>query len=83
MNVSAIIAALVLEQWRPLGERQGVSAALAAWATWLERAFNGGERQHGITAWLVAVLPPVALVVVLHALLSAAGWVFALALDVA
>jgi adenosylcobinamide-phosphate synthase len=83
MNVSAIIAALVLEQWRPLGERQGVSAALAAWATWLERAFNGGERQHGITAWLVAVLPPVALVIVLHALLSAAGWVFALALDVA
>jgi adenosylcobinamide-phosphate synthase len=83
MNVSAIIAALVLEQWRPLGERKGVSAALAAWASYLERAFNGGERQHGITAWLVAVLPPVALAILLHALLSAAGWVFALAFDVA
>ena len=83
MNAIAIIAALTIEQWRPLGERKGVSAALAAWASYLERAFNGGERQHGITAWLVAVLPPVALVIVLHALLSAAGWVFALALDVA
>jgi len=83
MNAIAIIAALTIEQWRPLGERKGVSAALAAWASYLERAFNGGERQHGITAWLVAVLPPVALVIVLQALLSAAGWVFALALDVA
>ena len=83
MSVSAVIAALVIEQWRPLGERKGVSAALAAWASWLERAFNGGERQHGITAWLVAVLPPVALAILLHALLSAAGWVFALAFDVA
>ena len=83
MNAIAIIAALTIEQWRPLGERKGVSAALAGWASWLERAFNGGERQHGITAWLVAVLPPVALVILLYALLSAAGWVFALALDVA
>jgi adenosylcobinamide-phosphate synthase len=83
MNAIAIIAALAFEQWRPLGERKGVSAALAAWAAYLERAFNGGERQHGITAWLVAVLPPVALAILLHALLSAAGWVFALAFDVA
>src|SRR5687767_2893529 len=83
MSVSAIIAALVIEQWRPLGERRGVSAALAAWASYLERAFNGGERQHGIVAWLVAVLPPVALAILLHALLAAAGWVFALVFDIA
>lgn len=83
MSVFAIIAALVVEQWRPLGERKSVSAALAAWAAYLERAFNGGERQHGMVAWLVAVLPPVAAAILLHALLSAAGWVFALAFDIA
>jgi len=83
MTVIAIIAALVIEQWRPLGERRGVSAALAAWAAYLERAFNGGERQHGVVAWLVAVLPPVGVVIVLHALLAAAGWVFALAFHAA
>ena len=83
MTVIAIIAALVIEQWRPLGERRGVSAALAAWAAYLERAFNGGERQHGIVAWLVAVLPPVGVVIVLHVLLAAAGWVFALAFHAA
>jgi cobalamin biosynthesis protein CobD/CbiB len=83
MSVFAIIAALVIEQWRPLGDRKAVSATLAAWATYLERAFNGGERQHGRIAWLVAVLPPVLVAVALHALLSAGGWLFALAFDIA
>src|SRR5215216_3976281 len=83
MSVFAIIAALVIEQWRPLGERKDVSAALAGWAGWLERSFNGGERQHGIVAWLVAVLPPVIVAIALHALLAAAGWLFALAFNIA
>jgi adenosylcobinamide-phosphate synthase len=83
MSVLAIIAALVIEQWRPLGERQGVQAALDAWAVWLERSFNGGERRHGVTAWLVGILPPVVLALVLHVLLSAAGSPFALIFDIA
>src|SRR5262245_7182001 len=83
MSVMAIIGALVIEQWRPLGERRGVAAALETWTSYLERAFNGGERQHGMVAWLVGVLPPVGLAILLHALLDAAGWVFALAFDVA
>jgi adenosylcobinamide-phosphate synthase len=83
MSVLAIIAALVIEQWRPLGERKSVSSALAAWSAWLERSFNGGERQHGIVAWLVAVVPPVLVAIVLHELLEEAGWVFALAFNVA
>jgi cobalamin biosynthesis protein CobD/CbiB len=82
MSVLAIIAALVVEQWRPLGERPGVQTALATWAGWLERSFNGGERQHGVTAWLVGIVPPIALAIMLHALSSAAGWPFALLLDI-
>ncbi len=83
MSVIAIIAALLIEQWRPVGERHGVQGALGAWAGWLERSFNGGERRHGVTAWLVGILPPVALALVLHALASAAGWLLAFLLDVA
>jgi adenosylcobinamide-phosphate synthase len=83
MSVLGIIAALLIEQWRPLGERKGVSAVLAAWAGMLERAFDGGERRHGTVAWLVAVLPPVAAAIVLDALLGAAGWLLALAFEVA
>src|SRR2546423_3257770 len=61
MSVLAIIAALVIEQWRPLGDRKALQGTLAAWASWLEQSFNGGERRHGTVAWLVAVLPPVLL----------------------
>ena len=73
MGVLAIIAALLLEQWRPLGERKFVAAALAAWAGWLEQPFNGGECRHGIVAWLVAVLPPALAAVGVHYLLYAAA----------
>ncbi len=69
MAVLAIIAALVLEQWRPLGDRKAVYAALAGWADWLERSFNAGERRHGTIAWLIAVLLPVAATLALYALL--------------
>ena len=59
MGVFAIIAALLIEQWRPLVERRSLQAAIGAWAAWLEHTFNGGEERHGLVAWLVAVLPPV------------------------
>ena len=60
MSVLAIIAALVIEQWRPLGERKGVQAALAAWRSWLEKSFNGGQRRHGLIAWTAHSTPRVA-----------------------
>jgi adenosylcobinamide-phosphate synthase len=83
MNVLAIIAALLLEQWRPLAERKSVAGALAGWAGWLEQSFNGGERRHGVVAWCVAVLPPVAATALLGLLLQQAGFVFAAVFNVA
>jgi len=82
MSVVAIIAALVIEQWRPLGQRFAVQGTLGAWAGWLEQSFNGGERHHGVIAWLVAVLPPVALAVALHYLLFALHPLLALAFNI-
>ena len=55
MGAVAIIAALLLEQWRPLSDRRAVHSALAGWADWLERSFNAGLSHHGIIAWLIAV----------------------------
>jgi len=83
MSVVAIVAALLLEQWRPLAERKSVAAVIGGLAAWLEQSFNGGERRHGVVAWLVAVLPAVAAAIVLHALLSAVSSLLALALNVA
>ena len=50
MGVLAIIAALLLEQWRPLSDRKVVAQAFKAWADWLERSFNAGESRHGVQA---------------------------------
>jgi adenosylcobinamide-phosphate synthase len=83
MSVLAIIAALLLEQWRPLAERKNVAAVLHGLALRLEQSFNGGERRHGAVAWMVAVLPGVAGAIVLHALLYAASPLLAFAFNVA
>jgi adenosylcobinamide-phosphate synthase len=82
VSVLAVIAALLLEQWRPLGERKTYFAALAAWAGWLERSFNAGESRHGLIAWLVAVVPPVAAALALYALLAWMSPLLALAFNV-
>ena len=83
MSVLAIVAALLLEQWRPLAERKNVAAALGGFAAWLEQSFNGGERRHGAVAWLVAVIPAVVGAIALHAALYAMNPLLALAFNVA
>jgi len=69
MGIIAIIAALILEQWRPLGDRKAVFLALSGWADWLERSFNAGESRHGMIAWLIAALVPAAAALALYAAL--------------
>lgn len=83
MGVIAIIAALVLEQWRPLGDRRAVYAALAAWADWLERSFNAGQSRHGAIAWLIAALAPLAVAGLLYAALFWINPLAALLLNIA
>ena len=83
MSVLSIIAALLLEQWRALDHRQGLQQLLAAGATWLEQAFNGGERRHGMIAWLVAVVPLVVASVLIHQLLLSVHFLLALAFHIA
>jgi adenosylcobinamide-phosphate synthase len=83
VSALAIIAALVIEQWRPLGERTALQGSLAAWAGSLEQSFNGGERRHGVVAWLVAVVPLVLAAAALHYLLHTVHGLLALIFNVA
>jgi adenosylcobinamide-phosphate synthase len=83
MSAIAIVAALLLEQWRPLGDRKAVFALLARWANWLERSFNAGAARHGMVAWLVAVLPALAAAIALHYALLWASPLLAIAFNVA
>jgi adenosylcobinamide-phosphate synthase len=82
MSVLAIVAALILEQWRPLGDRKAYFAVLARWGNWLERSFNAGEARHGTTAWLVAVLPVLAASIVAYYVLLWASPLLALLFNV-
>jgi cobalamin biosynthesis protein CobD/CbiB len=58
MGLIALIAALCIEQYRPAGAQNRFYAWFARYANILERHFNAGASQHGIIAWLLAVLPP-------------------------
>jgi adenosylcobinamide-phosphate synthase len=69
MSVIAIVAALILEQWRPLGERKTYSSWLSAAAGWIERSLHATEGRNGALAWALAVLLPGAAALVLHAAL--------------
>jgi cobalamin biosynthesis protein CobD/CbiB len=82
MSLLSLIAALLLEQWRPLADRRYLYSLLARYAGWLETLFNAGEAQHGKVAWLVAVLPAVLLAWAVYAVANASNPVFAFLLNV-
>ncbi|MBL8502060.1 MAG: CobD/CbiB family protein [Rhodocyclaceae bacterium] len=57
MTVIALIVVLLLEQVRPLAERQAVAVPLGRYARFFEGHFNDGQAHHGTIAWCLAVLP--------------------------
>jgi adenosylcobinamide-phosphate synthase len=71
MNFIAIVVALALEQWRAFKWRAGVERAFVRLARYLEAAMNGGTRQQGAIATLLALVPPVALAALIHVALAA------------
>lgn len=83
MSLLAIVAALVLEQWRPLGDHKTYFALLARWANGLERSFNAGASRQGTIAWLVAVVPVLAAALALYYALLWVSPLLALAFNVA
>jgi len=82
MSLFALIAALLLEQLHPLSSRKYLQGWLSGYIQFFQHHFNGGERKHGKIAWLLAVLPLLAAVVVLYGLLCRVHPVFAWAFNV-
>jgi adenosylcobinamide-phosphate synthase len=66
----SLLAALLLEQVHPLRQGNALHAAFERYAATLERKLNAGEFYHGVLAWVLAVLPPVVVVLVVHHLLA-------------
>lgn len=64
MTFLSILCVLVLEQFKaPPAAR--IDAVQSSYAAFLEHQFNGGERRHGVTAWMVGVALPALLMLAL------------------
>ncbi|MDR0480887.1 MAG: CobD/CbiB family protein [Gallionellaceae bacterium] len=76
----SLIAALLLEQWRPLASRRHLRAWVSSYAQSFPHRFNAGEHAHGRIAWLIAVLLPLlvtaALSWLLHVIHPVFSWMF-------
>lgn len=83
MSLVALIAALLLEQWRPLVEQRYLFSLAARYSMFLEQQFNAGESEQGAIAWLIAVLPPVLGTWAAYVLLWRVSPLLALAFNVA
>jgi adenosylcobinamide-phosphate synthase len=83
MGLLSLVAALLLEQWRPLADRRYLYRLLARYAASLEGLFNAGEAQQGMVAWLVAVVPVVLVAWIVYALSGKTSPVLAFVFNVA
>lgn len=83
MSFLCVLAALFLEQLRPLAHPSVLELLFMRYAGRLARDLNAGQAIHGTIAWFVAVLPWVVLALIAHYLFSALGLLFAWAWAVA
>jgi adenosylcobinamide-phosphate synthase len=70
MTFISLISVLLIEHWRPGGDRNPAVSAFLSYADSLERYFNTGERRHGIAAWVAAILPLLGFVAWIYYLLD-------------
>jgi adenosylcobinamide-phosphate synthase len=82
MSLFAMIAALLLEQFRPLSSRKYLYSWLSSYVKFFQLHFNAGQHEHGKIAWMIAVLPLLVCVVVLFWMLSQVHPFFAWAFNV-
>ena len=83
MTVLALIAALILEQIRPLDDRAALSRPMAGSLDFIEHNLNAGAHHHGTAAWLITVLPLLIASVAIYYLLYQVSGVLAWAWNVA
>jgi cobalamin biosynthesis protein CobD/CbiB len=79
----SLIAALLIEQVRPLRPGNAVHALYLRYAESLEQRFNGGRQEHGIIAWGLGVVLPVLATLGIYVLLHRASPLLAWAWNVA
>jgi adenosylcobinamide-phosphate synthase len=79
----SLIAAFLVEQLRPLRGGNAVHTVYARYASRIEDQLNGAKMEHGIAAWLLAVLPLITVTLAISLLLHDLNAVLAWAWNVA
>jgi adenosylcobinamide-phosphate synthase len=84
MSFMALLLALMLEQVRPLSERNWVHHALHRWGWWVRHAFDAGQRHQSALVWCLAAGTPACMAALIHwALMATLGWPVAMLWSVA
>lgn len=80
MSLFTLIAALLIEHFRPISNRSQIYIAFTRYAHYLERNLNAGQPLHGTVAWCLAVLLPSLLTGAIYAVLYSTdmtlAWIF-------
>jgi adenosylcobinamide-phosphate synthase len=69
MNLISLAIVFLIEQMRPLPRANAVQELFISYTDKLSGQFNAGERRQGLMAWLLAVVPLVAGVMLVYYLL--------------
>lgn len=83
MTFLSLIAALLIEQLRPLRGGNMVHTLYVRYASRIEDRLNDGKIEHGVAAWLLAVLPLAAAALAISLLLDEVNPILAWAWNVA
>ncbi|GGP27900.1 CobD/CbiB family protein [Silvimonas amylolytica] len=70
MTFLALILALALEQLRPISSRNPAYLAFIRMANNLERSLDAGEFRNGVYGWLLAMIPPLAVSLIVYFVLA-------------
>jgi len=82
MSLISLVIALLLEQWRPLAKREYLATWAERCAHFLQQYFNAGERQHGMIAWMLGVVPVTLAAIAIYYLFHHLSPLLALAFNV-
>lgn len=83
MTFLSLVAALLLEQWRPLRSGNRLYGVFARYVNTIAQNFNAGQYRHGVISWLLAVVPVALATLIVYWLLHRVSGVLALAWNIA
>lgn len=83
MTFISLVAALLLEQWRPLRTGNQLYVAFARYVNRIAQGFNAGQYRDGVISWLLAVVPVALATLIVYGVLRHASGLLAFLWNVA